>query len=72
MPPLAAYERRVNQVHEELIKLFGADSPQAAASLNVIVSSDEEDPAWWESVKATGWLYIDHDKEKTAERYGAW
>lgn len=72
MASLASYERRVNQVQAELIRMFGEDSPQATASQRILVASDENDPAWWESVREKGWKFVDHEKEQTSVSYGAW
>jgi len=72
LAPLSAYARRIKQAHEEIVKRHGPDSILATASQRVVVSSDEDDPAWWEQVRAMGWLYIDHAKEGTASTYGPW
>jgi hypothetical protein len=37
---------------------------------NVIMTSDEGDPSWWDGVKAQGWFAIDHNN--TAEQFGPW
>jgi hypothetical protein len=37
---------------------------------NVIMTSDERDPSWWDGVKAQGWFAIDHNN--TVERFGPW
>lgn len=72
MAPLSAYERRVKQVQEELINIYGAESPQATASQRILVASDETDPAWWETVREKGWSFVDHEKEATSAKYGVW
>lgn len=39
---------------------------------HVLVTSDEEDAAWWAEVGAFGWKYPDHAAEQTADKYGEW
>lgn len=36
------------------------------------MTSDEKDPAWWDEVTALGWAGMDHDEQRTVERYGRW
>lgn len=62
--PLSAFARRVRQIQEELLSKQGLDVK------NVIVTSDEVDPAWWADVAKLGWKYPDHSK--TTEEYGRW
>ena len=38
----------------------------------VIMTGNEQDPRWWNSVYELGWLKVDHDKERTVELYGKW
>ncbi|KDQ07960.1 hypothetical protein BOTBODRAFT_38399 [Botryobasidium botryosum FD-172 SS1] len=64
--PLSAYARRVAEMREELLLTKGV------AIEHVIMTSDEQDPAWWAEVRALGWLAPDHERERTAERYGKW
>ncbi|KAG8976439.1 hypothetical protein FRC05_003682 [Tulasnella sp. 425] len=67
LPPLSAWLDAVNGVRASLKAKHGVSiSPQ-----NVIVLSDESDPAWWAEVEKLGWKYIDHTKERTIERYGS-
>jgi len=40
--------------------------------LPVIMTSDEADKAWWAEVSAIGWKWIDHEQEKSVEKYGTW
>jgi hypothetical protein len=62
--PLSAIARRVEEIQEDLWarKRIVVD--------RVIVTSDEQDPAWWDEVFEYGWVRPDHSK--TAEVYGAW
>lgn len=36
------------------------------------MTSDEKDQAWWDEVTALGWVGMDHDEQRTVERYGRW
>ncbi|KAL6305618.1 hypothetical protein BKA93DRAFT_730716 [Sparassis latifolia] len=65
-PPLSAFARRVAEVQEELREKHGIEAR------HVIMTSDEQDAAWWEGVAAQGWLRVDHDGARTAEVYGNW
>lgn len=67
--PVSAYEKRVNEVKERLKTRKNGVDVRA-----VIVTSDERDSKWWDQVAALGndWSWIDHNTEKTAERYGNW
>ena len=38
----------------------------------VIVTSDEGNQTWWKEVSDKGWFFVDHNEEKTAEKYGYW
>ncbi|KAF8682462.1 GDP-fucose protein O-fucosyltransferase [Rhizoctonia solani] len=67
--PIEAYERRVQEVRDRLVA--------RANSINVrevLVTSDEQDPRWWERISALGpeWRWIDHAAEQTGEKYGKW
>jgi hypothetical protein len=37
---------------------------------NVVLTSDEVDPAWWADVAKMGWKYPDHSK--TQEEFNGW
>ncbi|EPQ60426.1 hypothetical protein GLOTRDRAFT_124182 [Gloeophyllum trabeum ATCC 11539] len=61
----------------------GADIPPIQADLlasrnisvpaaHVLMTSDEQDAAWWAQVRAMGWRWIDHGAEETAARLGRW
>ncbi|EAU91092.2 hypothetical protein CC1G_03260 [Coprinopsis cinerea okayama7 len=39
---------------------------------HVIVASDETDRSFWEDISSRGWYRIDHDAERTKERFGEW
>ena len=36
------------------------------------MTSDESDQTWWDEVTALGWVRMDHDEQRTVERYGRW
>jgi hypothetical protein len=61
MPAIA---RRIHEVQQELLARKGIDVP------HVIMTSDENDPAFWADVEAHGWLRVDHSK--TVDIYGRW
>ncbi|TRM65026.1 hypothetical protein BD626DRAFT_490664 [Schizophyllum amplum] len=61
LPPVSAYFRRVHEVQEDL-----ANDPGQIQARHVIVQSNERDPAFWEEVKALGYLYIDYDDDEQA------
>jgi hypothetical protein len=56
--------RRVQEVKDDLRELRGINAE------HVIMTSDEDDPAWWADVAAQGWLTVDHSR--TEELYGRW
>jgi hypothetical protein len=62
--PLSAIARRVEEVQEELL------ARKRIAVDRVIVTSDEQDNAWWEEVYQLGWTRPDHSR--TVEQYGEW
>jgi len=64
--PLSAFERRVGEVRAELLARHGITVSR------VLMTSDESDAAWWAEVKALNWSWVDHDAEKTVEKYGKW
>jgi len=61
-PPVMA--RRVREIQEELRSTKGLDVK------DVIMTSDEDDLAWWADVAKEGFKYPDHTK--TEEEYGRW
>ncbi|KAJ7173653.1 hypothetical protein C8R46DRAFT_1189838 [Mycena filopes] len=62
--PLSAIARRVEEVQEELW------NTRHIVVDRVIVTSDEQDPAWWEAVSELGWVRPDH--AQTVEVHGEW
>ncbi|KAJ7493300.1 hypothetical protein B0H11DRAFT_2277373 [Mycena galericulata] len=62
--PLSVIARRVSEVQAELW-----DTRRLRVS-RVIVTSDEEDSAWWDDIAQLGWVRPDHSR--TEERYGQW
>jgi len=65
-PSIATYQRRIGEIQEETRERLGID-PQ-----HVVMLSDEEDPAWWESIREVGWYSPDHVAEDTVNKYGRW
>ncbi|KAF7356995.1 hypothetical protein MVEN_01036100 [Mycena venus] len=62
--PLSAIARRVEEVQEELW------ATKHVVVDRVIVTSDEQDPAWWDAVFELGWVRPDHSR--TVEVHGEW
>ena len=62
--PISVIARRVQEVKEELLLKHGLDVK------HIIMTSDEDDPAWWAEVYAQGWKAPDHTN--TATEYGRW
>ncbi len=65
-PSIPTYRRRIAEIQEETRERLGID-PQ-----HVIMLSDEEDPAWWDSIRNEGWYTPDHVAEDTVNKYGRW
>jgi len=63
---LPTFAVRVAEVQQELRERKGIDVT------HVIVTSDEQDPGWWQEVEAMGWLRMDHEKLNTAATHGDW
>ena len=40
--------------------------------MRVVVTSDEEDEAWWDEVRKMGWVRVDHERLGTERVYGKW
>ncbi|KAJ7693092.1 hypothetical protein B0H17DRAFT_1060748 [Mycena rosella] len=62
--PLAAFIRRVEEVRAAILARTDVSVER------VIVTSDEQDPGWWDSVAALGWLRPDHSA--TVDMHGPW
>ena len=56
------------EVHDEILEQHGIDIPMK----HVIMTSDETDEGWWDEVGSYGWKRIDHDGQRTVERYSRW
>ncbi|KAF9518214.1 hypothetical protein BS47DRAFT_1256054, partial [Hydnum rufescens UP504] len=73
--PLPVVAVRVDEIQAEL----GA-RPQfqevggGPAKLPIVLTSDEQDPEWWDDVRSRGWLFVDHgpDGEDTKNKLGRW
>ncbi|KAK7465417.1 hypothetical protein VKT23_005395 [Stygiomarasmius scandens] len=61
---IPVYARRVREVQQEILEKKGI------AVNHVIMTSDEDDVAWWQEVTEQGWLRVDHSQ--TVEKHGAW
>ncbi|KAG8986048.1 hypothetical protein FRB90_004237, partial [Tulasnella sp. 427] len=70
-PPLTVFRNRVRQVKRALADKFGPVTKLGNVH-DVIVTSDENNATWWAEVRRMGWIYIDHEEERTVERYGKW
>ncbi|KAG6869099.1 hypothetical protein C0993_001664 [Termitomyces sp. T159_Od127] len=66
LAPLSAYARKVKEIQGAIFVKFGIKVTE------VLITSDEKDPAFWREVQEEGWRYIDHSTERTLERYGEW
>jgi len=64
-PSIATYQRRIEEIQEETRDRLGL-VPQ-----HVVMLSDEQDPAWWDSIRMVGWYTIDHVAEDTVNKYGS-
>jgi hypothetical protein len=57
----------VREVQDELRTRRGLEAER------VLVTSDEQDPAWWAEVHARGWARIDYSTvEAREDALGAW
>ncbi|KZO99653.1 hypothetical protein CALVIDRAFT_534075 [Calocera viscosa TUFC12733] len=66
LPSIEQLQQRVEEIRHEIFKKDGLYVEQ------VLVLSDETDPAWWQEVRDNGWGWIDHVRERTAEKHGPW
>jgi len=66
LPSIEQLQERVEEIRNEIFRREGLYVE------NVLVMSDETDPAWWQEVRDNGWTWIDHARERTEERYGSW
>ena len=55
-------------MQDELYERKGIRIPMT----RVIMTSDESDDTWWDEVAALGWVRMNHDEQRTVERYGRW
>ncbi|KAF7345634.1 hypothetical protein MVEN_01582800 [Mycena venus] len=62
--PLSAIARRVDEVKAELKQTKGITAQ------HVIITSDEKNSTWWDTVAPYGWYRVDHST--TVATYGAW
>ncbi|KAG6879658.1 hypothetical protein C0992_000100 [Termitomyces sp. T32_za158] len=66
LAPLSAFVRKVKEVQGAIFVKFGIKVTE------VLITSDEKDPAFWREVREEGWRYIDHSAERTLDRHGEW
>jgi len=66
--PISVYARRVREVQDELLQTKQLVIPDD----HVLLTSDEADSEFWNSVAAYGWKHISHAEEGTQEKYGEW
>lgn len=66
--PVSALAEAVEEVRASLQSQLGI----SVSSTHVLVTSDEQDPAWWAQIDSLGWAHIDHKTERTAEKYSKW
>lgn len=64
--PLSKFQKEVDRIRDEL------ERKQELVVDQVVIMSDEEDPAFWKEVESIGWVRFDHLKELTLEKYGEW
>lgn len=60
------YRSAVEEVKAELRETKGVEVE------HVLVTSDETDVAWWQTVREAGWTWVDHEELKTVARFGLW
>jgi len=65
-PSIPTYHRRIAEIQEETRERLGI-VPE-----HVIMLSDEQDPAWWDSIRAEGWYTPNHVAEDTVNKHGKW
>lgn len=69
--PLSVFAARAEEVKVGLAKKYGFGSAQANVTA-IVVTSDERDKKWWQSVADQGWYFVDYDKEETVKTLGRW
>ncbi|KAG8903144.1 hypothetical protein FRC00_000297 [Tulasnella sp. 408] len=68
LAPVSAIAEAVDQVRASLKSQLGA----SVSTGHVLVTSDEQDPAWWAQIDERGWVHVDHKAERTIEKHGRW
>lgn len=69
--PLSVFAARAEEVKRGLAEKYGSSSAQANVTA-IVVTSDERDKKWWQSVADQGWYFVDYDKEETVKALGRW
>jgi len=65
-PSIPVYQRRIREIQEEARERLGV------IPLHIVMLSDEEDPAWWDSIRHAGWYTTNGIAEDAANKYGRW
>ncbi|KIO19390.1 hypothetical protein M407DRAFT_223117 [Tulasnella calospora MUT 4182] len=69
--PLSVFAARIEEVKRGLTEKYGPGSAQSNVTA-VVVTSDERDKKWWQTVADQGWHFVDYDKEDTVKTFGRW
>lgn len=69
--PLSVFAARIEEVKRGLTEKYGPGSSQSNVTA-VVVTSDERDKKWWQTVADQGWHFVDYDKEDTVKTFGRW
>ncbi|KAF8814371.1 hypothetical protein BYT27DRAFT_7179523 [Phlegmacium glaucopus] len=63
---LSTFAEKVDEIRNILSRKYDKDI------IRVLLTSDEEDLAFWSDVRAYGWVYLNHTEERTQEVLGEW
>ncbi|KAF9478784.1 hypothetical protein BDN70DRAFT_723912 [Pholiota conissans] len=64
--PLGTFRRMLTSMKEEI---YFRDGTKIR---HILLTSDEDNVAFWKAAKNLGWVNLDHIGAKTAEKYGEW
>ncbi|KAF8160717.1 hypothetical protein B0H34DRAFT_349230 [Crassisporium funariophilum] len=64
--PMSIFLGKVDQVKKQLLHKHNKKVTE------VLLFSDETDPAFWEQARSLGWAHFDHTKERTKDILGEW
>ena len=65
-PSIPVYQRRIMDIQQEVRERLGV------IPVHVVMLSDEEDPAWWDSIRAEGWYTTIDIAKDAVDKYGKW